>query len=143
AVGDAGSGAHALELAGPDHRASTHAVAMGQFALEHIGDDFHVPMRVGAEPLPTLDAILVDHTQRPEPHLPRIIVVGERERVPAVEPTVVGVSTIGGAPSRDHRPGGESAPFALALQRHAPGTAALSGTTRAIRSDSRARRSRT
>ena len=94
AVAHAGAGTHALHVAGPDHRAGAEAVAMLEAALQHVGDDLHVPMGVGREALARRDPILVDHAQRTEADEPRIVVAGERERVPGVEPPVVGVSPV-------------------------------------------------
>ena len=81
AVAHAGAGAHALDVARPDDRAGAHAVLVLERALEHVGDDLHVAVRVGAEPAARRDAIFVDHAQRAEAHVRRIVVVGERERV--------------------------------------------------------------
>ena len=47
------------------------------------------------KPLPGCDAVLVDHAQRPEAHVPRIVIVAERERVPAGEPAELGDSALG------------------------------------------------
>src|SRR6266508_1533571 len=43
-----------------------------------------------AEPLARADPVLVDHAQRPKAHVLWIVVITERERVPAVEPPEVG-----------------------------------------------------
>ena len=61
-------------------------------ALEHVGDDLHVAVRVGAEALAGRDAVVVDHAQRAEAHVLGVVVVGEREGVVGVEPAVVGVA---------------------------------------------------
>ena len=49
-----------------------------------------VPVGVGAEPLAGFDPVLVDHTQFRESHPLRVVVVGERKRVLAFEPAVIG-----------------------------------------------------
>src|SRR5262249_52865768 len=49
-----------------------------------------------------LDEVLVQDAQMPEAHVPRVVVVGERERVPGVEPPVVGVAALGGRADGDH-----------------------------------------
>ena len=54
------------------------------------------------KPCAGLHAVLVDHAQRPEPHVLRVVVVGERERVIRVEPAVVGVAALGAAAQFDH-----------------------------------------
>ena len=48
---DAGARAHALHVAGADHRARAHAVLVRERALEHVGDDLHVAVPVRAEAL--------------------------------------------------------------------------------------------
>ena len=54
------------------------------------------------KPCPGCDAVLVDHAQRAEAHVLRVVVVGEREGVAAVEPAVVGVPALVAAPELDH-----------------------------------------
>ncbi|MNL62498.1 hypothetical protein D3C87_1865240 [compost metagenome] len=49
AVLHAAAGAHHLHVAGDDHRARAHRILVCQFAFEHIGEDFHVAVAVGAE----------------------------------------------------------------------------------------------
>lgn len=43
-------------------------------------------MRMRAEALAPIDAVVVDDTQRAKPHVVRVVVVAERERMPTVEP---------------------------------------------------------
>ena len=66
-VGDAGPGAHALNLAGANHRAIAHAVAMFQFARKHAGNNLQIPVRVGAKALARLDAVLIQDPQAAKP----------------------------------------------------------------------------
>jgi hypothetical protein len=73
-----------------------------QLAFEHVGDDLHVAVTVYPEALRRLHAIFVDHAQRPESHVRRIVVVGEPKRVPAVEPPMVGPSAIFRCSSNNH-----------------------------------------
>src|SRR5882724_7570626 len=94
AVGHARTGAHALHIAGPDHRTGAHAVLVFQFAVEHVADDFHVAVRMLAEALSRGNAVFVDHAQRAVSHVLRIVVTGEGERVEALQPAVVGKSAL-------------------------------------------------
>jgi hypothetical protein len=103
AVGHAGAGGHALDLTGLDDRAGAHRVAVLQLAAEHVGDDLHVGVRVGAEAAAGGNLVVVDHPQGPIAHVARIPVVGEREGVPGVQPAVVGVAAFVGASQGDHR----------------------------------------
>src|SRR6266478_34110 len=102
AVRHAGAGAHPLYLARPDDGPIAHAVLVLESSLEHPGQNLHVPVRVRAEPLARLDAILVDDAQRPETHLPGIVVRGEREGVRGVEPAVVDMPALGCRSDGDH-----------------------------------------
>ena len=49
---------------------------------------------VRAEALARLHAVFVDHAQRPEAHVARVVIVGERERVAAVEPAELGAAAV-------------------------------------------------
>src|SRR6266581_7511784 len=80
-VGHSPARAHQLDLARPEHAAIAHAVFVLQRAFEHIAEDLHLPMRVRAETLPGRDAVIVDHSQRAEANMRRIVIVRERERV--------------------------------------------------------------
>ena len=71
-------------------------------ALEHVGDDLHVAVRVRAEAAAGRDAVVVDDAQRAEPHVRRVVVVAEGERVPAVEPTDARAPALGAATNLDH-----------------------------------------
>src|SRR5207249_11033487 len=81
-----------------------HGVLVGKRALEHVADDLHVAVPVAAEARARGDAILVDDAQRPEPHVPRVLVAGEGEAVVRVEPAVVGMAALGGGSQFGHGP---------------------------------------
>jgi hypothetical protein len=55
-----------------------------QLAFEPVRN-LDVTMSVHAKSLPRLHAILVDDPQRPESHLRRIVVVGERKGMTAID----------------------------------------------------------
>src|SRR6185295_15245453 len=90
AVPDARARGHPLHVARPDDRAGADAVLVLERALEDIGDDLHVAVSVGVEPAARPHPVLVDHAQRAEAHMLRVVVVAEGEAVPAVEPAEVG-----------------------------------------------------
>jgi hypothetical protein len=48
-----------------------------KFTGQHIADDFHVAVAVGAESRTWLHSVLVDHPQWTELHMVRIKIVGE------------------------------------------------------------------
>src|SRR5205085_9449506 len=53
-----------------------------------------VAVAVRAEAAARLHPVLVDHPQRPEAHVGRVVVVGEGEGVVGVQPAVVGVAAV-------------------------------------------------
>ena len=87
AVQDARAGAHALHLAGPDHRAVAEAILVLEGSLENIGDDFHVLVAMAGKPGTRNDAVLVNDPQTPEAHVRRVLIMPERESVAAVQPS--------------------------------------------------------
>src|SRR5262249_26215418 len=93
AVQDAGAGGHALHLAGADDGAGAQAVAVLQRALDDVGDDLHVAVRVGAEAGARPNPVLVHDAEAAEAHVGGVVVVAERERVPAVQPVDLGPAT--------------------------------------------------
>ena len=75
---------------------------MGKRAVEHVGDDLHIAVRVGGEAGARRDAVVIDHAQRLEAHVGRVAIAAERERVPAVEPAPVGAAALVRPTSLDH-----------------------------------------
>ena len=69
---------------------------MRQRATEHVGDDLHVAVTMRPETSAGRDVVVVDHPQVAKTHVFRVMVVGEREAVKALQPSVIGVSTIPG-----------------------------------------------
>ena len=76
---------------------------MFERSVEDVRQDLHVAVAVGAEPGSGLHAVVVQDPEAAERHVVRVVVVPERERVPAVEPFPVGVSTLPGPPDLNHR----------------------------------------
>ncbi len=94
AVLHTGSGADALHVASAQKRLPAQGMAALDLTLHDESEDFHLLGRVGPEGLARLDAILVDHAQRPELHVLRIEVVREREAVEGLEPAVVRIPSV-------------------------------------------------
>ena len=94
AVGDTAACTHQLHIAGLDHRAGAHAVAVRQRTLQYIGKDFHIVVWMRAKTLTWLDAILVDHAQVGKADLLGVPVAGEGKRVAGTEPAVLGDTTV-------------------------------------------------
>src|SRR5262249_19617362 len=104
AVPDAGPRAQLLHLSGPELPGAAGAVAMGQRSLQHYRQDLHVAVRVRPEAAAWRDPVFVDHPQRPEAHVRRVLVVPEREAVPAVQPPRLRPPPLLRLPNTDHRP---------------------------------------
>ncbi|GAB1381933.1 hypothetical protein MASR1M50_02510 [Burkholderiales bacterium] len=107
AVLHASAGTHALHVARRDALHVAHAVAVRQLALQHVADDLHVAVPMGAEAGAGRDAVLVDDAQVAPAHVGRVVIVGKREAVPAVQPAVVGVAALVGVTDLEH----EKSPF--------------------------------
>src|SRR5262249_57246073 len=80
------------------------AVLVLQLALQHVGDDFHVVMRVGREARRRSHVVLIDHPQGPESHPARIPIVTEAEAVLGVQPSVIASASLIAASHGNHRP---------------------------------------
>src|SRR5690606_31658779 len=78
------------------------AVLVGDRALAHVGDDLHVGVRMRREAGAGLDGVVVPHPQRAPVHPLRVVVAGEGEVVPGVEPAVVGAAEAGEGAMLDH-----------------------------------------
>src|SRR5262245_56783687 len=102
AMEHASPGAHPLHIARPDDRAGSHRVLVLEGAFEHVADNLHVAMAMGAETPARLYAVFVDHPERAEPHVLRIVVIGEREAVIGPQPAVIGVATLARFPQCQH-----------------------------------------
>src|SRR4029078_12689434 len=59
-----------------------------------VGHYLQFAVAVLAEPLSGVYTVLVNDPQHAEPHVPRVVIVGEGECVIGVEPTVVGVAAL-------------------------------------------------
>jgi len=105
AVHHATARAHALHVARPDDATArgvacstrlpiAHAVLVRQLARDHVAHDLHVTVAVRAEAGAGRDAVFVDDAQVAEAHLLRVVVVGERETVKALQPAVVGIAAV-------------------------------------------------
>src|SRR5262245_65480516 len=117
-VAHARSRAHPLHVAGNDRRPVAERILVPERTLQHVADDLHVAVPMGAETGPRLDAILVDDSQRPVAHVLRVVIVREREAVIRLQPAVVRVPAVARAPDLGHA-------MASLAARSAPGRVAL------------------
>src|SRR5687767_9465582 len=78
--------AHALSQAGADDAVVALRVAVLDLTGDHPCDDLHVSMMMHAEAASPVDDVVVAHQQQPMMRVGRIVVIGEAERMPRVEP---------------------------------------------------------
>ncbi len=79
---DPGTCAHDLELARRNLLFVTHAVLMLNRPFQHVGQDFHIFVRMGTEALAGINHVIIDNPQCREAHEIRVIIVSERESMP-------------------------------------------------------------
>ncbi|EAU65345.1 conserved hypothetical protein [Stigmatella aurantiaca DW4/3-1] len=85
---------HPLHLPRAQDAHRAHAVPVLDGAREHIGDDLHVLVGVGAKASAGRHAVLVDDAQRAEVHVRRVVVTRERERMVGIQPAMVRMATL-------------------------------------------------
>src|ERR1700733_6097782 len=93
---------HGLNRVGTEGSGFAHAVPMSEASFEHIGQDFHIAMRVGSKTSSRRDSIFVDNPQRAKTHMPRIVVARKRKAVITVDPAKIGMPTLGASTNYDH-----------------------------------------
>jgi len=91
-------------LAGFDLRVVPHAVAVLDGPFQDVAEDFHIPMAMRGEATTGGDDVLVDDAQGTEAHVLRVVIVREAERMPGLEPAMVGVATLGGSAGLQFHP---------------------------------------
>jgi hypothetical protein len=75
---------------------------MAQLAVDDVGEDLHVAVRVHAKAATGADAVFVDDPEVAKAHVARVVVIGEGKGVMGVEPAVVGMAALAGGPEDDH-----------------------------------------
>src|SRR3954454_4640546 len=102
AMPDTAARAHALPVAGTNHRTSAEAVLVTQCTFKHVGDDFHVAVRMRWKTLSRLNHVLVDDPERAEAHEIRIVISIERKSVAGVKPAKVAATALLTTSNVDH-----------------------------------------
>src|SRR5262249_34663643 len=88
------AGTHPLHVTGAHDRAHAGTVFVRQLAFDHVGDDLHVLVPMGAKAHARCDVVLVDHQQVAESGVARIVISVEGERVMAIEPRGLSCPTL-------------------------------------------------
>src|SRR6516165_7474572 len=102
-VTDAGSGAHHLHVAGFGTAFVAKTVLMGDRPFADIGDDLHVGVRVRRKPGSRSDRVVIPYPERTPTHALGVVVVGKREMVLGIEPTMVRSAEAFKGSAFDHR----------------------------------------
>ena len=97
-----GASRHALHLAGVDGLHIAHAVFVRETALQHIADNFHIPVRVGAKARAFGNAVLVNDAQIAPAHVQGVVVPRKRKAVKGLQPAVVAKTTLFGFAHLNH-----------------------------------------
>ena len=69
--------------------------ARAEFAVDDVGDDFHIVVAVGVESRAGADDVVIEHAEDSELHVVGVVVFGEGEVEVAVEPSAPHVSHFG------------------------------------------------
>src|SRR5207244_2036680 len=88
--------------AGPDGAAAAGGIFMGDGPAQNVGDDLHVAMGMGRKSGAALDPVFVDHAQRPEAFMGRIVIIAEGKGVAGLQPVDLGVAAFIRASDGDH-----------------------------------------
>ena len=91
---DTRSRTHALHITIPQDGPVTHVVFVRELALEDIGNDFHVPVAMGAKAFAGLNPVFVNDQQGAETGVKGIVVMPERECVMGMEPSEIGKTAV-------------------------------------------------
>ena len=102
AVHHARAGAHALHLSRRDGLLIAHAVLVREPAFEHVADDLHVLVAMGAKARARGDMVFIDHAQVAKAHVARIVIARKREAVVRAQPAVVCMAAFAGFAQGDH-----------------------------------------
>ncbi|MNJ64193.1 hypothetical protein D3C77_601360 [compost metagenome] len=86
---DAAAGTHHLHVASGGTALVAQAVLVGDRSFAHIGDDFHVAVRVRREAAMGRDGVIVPHPEQAPVHARRVVIIREGEVVLGIQPAVL------------------------------------------------------
>src|SRR5713226_5701929 len=96
-VAHTSAGAHALDFTRRDDADIAQVVAMLELSLDDVGDNLHLPVPVLGETAGGPDDVVVEHPQRTERHVGRVMVVVEREMPVGGKPLIFKMIAVGAA----------------------------------------------
>jgi hypothetical protein len=91
-VANSRAGAHDLHISGDRPSLVAEIVLMADRPFAHVGDDLHVGVGVRREPGTGLNGVVVPDPQRTPMNTLGVVVIGEREMVPGIQPAVIGMA---------------------------------------------------
>ena len=91
---DAGTGTDALHFARFHDFMAAHAVLVFQRTGNDIGNDFHIAVRMQAEPFSDSHPVFIDHAKGTETHIAWVVIVGKRKRMVRLQPAMVGIAPV-------------------------------------------------
>src|SRR5215510_9681860 len=93
---DARARRHPLHFAGANQPGATGAVFVPQRALQYVGHDLHLAMRMRRESPLARDRVMIEDTQRPESHVVRVVVTVETEQPVRRQPVALQMKSVFG-----------------------------------------------
>src|SRR5690242_19767442 len=90
------AGTHALHTARADDRTGTHAILVRERSFQHITDDLHITVAMGAKTAAGLDGIIIDDAQCSELDVFGIMIIRERKTVAGIQSAVIGMAPLPG-----------------------------------------------
>src|ERR1700674_5090432 len=93
---------HFLDLIGAKLFHVSHTVFVRKFAFQHVAEDFHITMPMGAESLAGSNAVLIDNPQAAKSHVFGIVIIGKRKTMVRIQPPMVGMATLFALADRNH-----------------------------------------
>ena len=87
---DSGSSRHELNTSSSKRFLGSDIVLVGEFTVNNVGNNLHVPMWVGTEPSIGLNEIIIHHSHDSKVTVGRVVVLGKRKMEARLEPVVVG-----------------------------------------------------
>ena len=68
------------------------AIFMCDGPFAHIGDDFHIAVRVGIKPCIGRNAVIINDQQLPMAHFLRVKIIGKTEMMLGIKPPMIGAA---------------------------------------------------
>src|SRR3954467_11303820 len=94
AVYNTAAGRHQLHFIRTENISPAGTVAMQHLALEHIRQDFHVPMGMWTEACPGSNSIVVNNPQDTKSHMLGVVIVSKGKGEKRFQPTAIAATAV-------------------------------------------------